>query len=99
MLKNVRTLLVSLALAASSAFAQTPLTKILGAELERNFTVLKMKAEPTPYFMGYEVTESEADLIFASRGSLEAQNHSHNRLLDITIRVGDLKFDNYHNVP
>jgi len=93
----VRTPLFLLALVSSCASAQAPLLKILSDELERNFTVLKQKADPAPYFMGYEVTDNEADVVYASRGSLEAQNHVHNRLLDTTIRVGDPKFDNYHN--
>src|SRR5712691_6394682 len=94
---TVRILFVLLALISSCASAQAPLPKILADELERNFTILKQKADPAPYFMGYEVTDNEADVLYASRGSLEAQNHVHNRLLDVTIRVGDAKFDNYHN--
>ena len=97
--ENVRTLLVLFTLAISCASAQAPLIKILQDELERNFSTLKLKADPAPYFMGYEVTDNEADVLFASRGSLDGQTHVHNRLLDVTIRVGDPKFDNYHNTP
>jgi len=93
----VRTLLIFFALISTCASAQAPLPKILADELERNFSILKQKADPAPYFMGYEVTDNEADVLFASRGSLESQNHVHQRLLDVTIRVGDPKFDNYHN--
>ena len=95
----MRTLLVLFTLAISCASAQAPLIKILQDELERNFSTLKLKADPAPYFMGYEVTDNEADVLFASRGSLDGQTHVHNRLLDVTIRVGDPKFDNYHNTP
>ncbi len=93
----VRTLLVAVLL-SSGAWAQSPLAKILADELDRNFTILKQRGDPAPYFMGYAVTEIEADQLVASQGALESQNHSHQRLLDVTIRAGSPKFDNYHRV-
>jgi TldD protein len=95
----VRIFTLALALVVSCALAQAPasLGQILAEELERNFTVLRQKADPPPYFLGYEVTDSETDVLVASQGSLTAQNHSHQRLLDVTLRVGDKKFDNYRS--
>ena len=87
-----------LALISTCAFAQSPLTKILSTELERNYSVLKQKGDPAPYFMGYEVTDSETDAILASGGAITGQNQRHSRLLDITVRVGTAKFDNYRRV-
>jgi hypothetical protein len=87
-----------LALISTCAFAQSPLTKILSTELERNYSVLKQKGDPAPYFMGYEVTDSETDAILASGGAITGQNQRHSRLLDITVRVGTPKFDNYRRV-
>ena len=81
-----------------SASAQSPLIKTLSDELERNFTILKQKGDPPPYFMGYEVTDTEVDVVAASQGSLDGQNHSRQRLLDVTIRAGSPKFDNYRRV-
>jgi TldD protein len=78
--------------------AQSPLVKILSDELERNFTALKQKADPAPYFLGYEVTDQEEDVILASRGSIDGQNHHRDRILDITVRAGNPKFDNYRRV-
>jgi len=66
--------------------------------LDRNFKLLKQKGDPPPYFMGYSVTDRETDVIVAGAGSVDAQNHSHSRLLDITVRVGTPKFDNYRRV-
>ncbi len=80
------------------AHAQSPLVKILSDELERNFTALKQKADPAPYFLGYEVTDQEEDVILASRGSIDGQNHREDRVLDTTVRVGSPKFDNYRRV-
>ena len=85
-------------LLSSGAWAQSPLVKILADELDRNFSVLKQKGDPAPYFMGYAVTDIEADQLVASQGSLQSQNHSHQRLLDVTVRAGSPKFDNYHRV-
>ena len=72
------------------------LLQILGQELERNFTVLKQKADPAPYFLSYEVTETESDIISAASGTLSSVTHSTHRQLDVTLRVGTPKLDNYH---
>ena len=90
--------LVIFSLVTACAYAQSPLVKILSDELERNFTALKQKADPAPYFLGYEVTDQEQDVIIASRGSIDGQNHNRDRILDTTIRAGTPKFDNYHRV-
>ncbi len=93
----MRTLVV-FSIVSACAYAQSPLVNILSAELERNFTALKQKADPAPYFLGYEVTDQEEDVILASRGSIDGENHNHDRILDITIRAGSPHFDNYHRV-
>lgn len=90
--------LLVLVLVCGSAWAQAPLTRILAAELDRNFAILKQKGDPPPYFIGYEVVDDEANVISASRGSLDEENHSHRRYLDVTVRVGDPAFDNYRRV-
>jgi hypothetical protein len=72
--------------------------KVLSEELDRNFTILKQKGDPPPYFMAYSVNDDEADVIVAGRGSLDVQNHGRRRLLDVTIRVGSPQFDNYRQV-
>jgi TldD protein len=73
-----------------------PLLQILSEELNRNFTVLKDKADPAPYFLSYEVTETETDVIAGSSGTLTGGTHSRRRQLDVTLRVGTPKLDNYH---
>ncbi|MGA3186821.1 MAG: metallopeptidase TldD-related protein [Bryobacteraceae bacterium] len=90
--------LVLFSIFGACAYAQSPLVKILSDELERNFTALKQKADPAPYFLGYEVTDQEEDVILASRGSIDGQNHNHDRILDITIRAGSPQFDNYRRI-
>jgi predicted Zn-dependent protease len=91
----VRTLILAITLVSSCAYAQSPLIKVLSEELDRNFTYLKQNGQPPPYFMGYEVAENDQDVIVASEGSIDQQNHAHSRYLDVTIRVGSPAFDNY----
>jgi predicted Zn-dependent protease len=98
MLRVVRSLIALFALFSCCACAQSPLVKILSDELERNFTILKQKGDPAPYFMSYEVTSTDSYVLVASRGSLEAQQHNRSRYLDVTIRDGSPQFDNYHLV-
>ena len=87
-----------LALACTSLPAQSPLIKILSDELDRNFSALKQKGDPPPYFIGYSVVDQEADVIAASGGALDSENHIHQRVLDVTVRTGTPQLDNYHRV-
>ena len=91
-------ILLVLALGATCVSAQSPLIDILTGELNRNFAALKDKGNPAPYFMGYSVTESESNILTASDGAISGQNQVRARLLDITVRVGSPKFDNYRRV-
>jgi TldD protein len=74
------------------------LIEILSGELERNFAALKAKADPPPYFIAYSVTEQESESVSASLGSLNSRNHSHKRVLDVSVRVGTPQLDNYRRV-
>ena len=91
--------LVAFALFLSlSAAAPPSLLDILNAELERNFTSLKQKADPAPYYMSYTVTEDESQLLSASLGAIAGETDHHLRYLDTTVRIGTPKLDNYHVV-
>lgn len=68
----------------------------LSDELHRNFDGLKSKADPAPYFLSYEVTEIESHSVGATLGSITSSSNSKNRYLDICLRVGSPKLDNYH---
>ena len=80
-----------------AAFAAN-LTGILQDELQRNFVTLRQKAKPAPYYIAYEVTEDERDSIVASNGAIHAHGHSRTRILDVSVRVGSPKFDDYHAI-
>jgi len=70
----------------------------MSQELNRNFTVLKDKAYPPPYFMSYEVTEVDSHAVSGSLGTLDNAAGNKTRQLDVSIRVGSPKLDNYHRV-
>lgn len=70
----------------------------LSEELQRNFIGLKQKADPPPYFLSYEVTEQEFHVAGATLGALNASGDSRSRYLDVSVRVGSPKLDNYHRV-
>ena len=86
-------------LAATNAAAQTPvLLDAMSQELNRNFTALKEKADPKPYFLSYEITEQEFRAVTGVLGTVDSSNGGKNRALDVSIRVGSPKLDNYHRV-
>lgn len=100
-LRTVRNSLVLLAVAAGlAAAAPTPkLVEILAAELDRNFEGLKEKGDPKPYFAAYAITENEVTQMDAVSGLLGSKSTRHSRNLDVTLRLGSPKLDNYHRQP
>lgn len=82
----------------SIASSQSPVLKVLGEELDRNSRILKDKADPKPYFISYEITEIEYHTVSASLGALTVKNSGRTRHLDVSLRTGSAKLDNYHRV-
>ncbi len=83
----------------SAAAAQSPaLLDIMSRELNRNFSALKEKGDPPPYFVSYEITEEEHRSVSASLGAIDFSGGSKSRVLDVSVRVGSPKLDNYHHV-
>jgi predicted Zn-dependent protease len=80
------------------SFAESKLVGILSQELDRNFHILKEKADPPPYFLSYEVTEEESHHLAATFGALTGDSGGISRHLDVSLRVGEPKLDNYHRV-
>jgi predicted Zn-dependent protease len=69
---------------------------IVTGELNREFSALKAKGDPPPYYMAYEVTDEETSTESATLGALLSDSQSKVRGFDTTIRVGAPAFDNYH---
>ena len=92
-------ILLALVFALPLAAASAPsLLDILSDELQRNFTILKEKADPPPYYMDYTVTEEESQSLAATLGTIESRSQEHLRYLDVTLRVGAPQLDNYHSL-
>ena len=70
----------------------------MGEELNRNFSTLKAKADPPPYFLSYEVTEEDYHGVAATLGAINSTGNGKSRRLDVCVRVGSPKLDNYHRV-
>src|SRR5260370_18397007 len=85
---------------AVAAFAQsTVLLNTMVDELNRNFNVLKQKADPPPYFMSYEVHEQEYHVVSASLGPVSTSTSGKARNLDVSLRVAMPNLDTYHPLP
>lgn len=85
-------------IAAIPAFAQSPvLLQALAEELDRNFAVLK-KADPAAYFLSYAVSEQDVHVVSANLGALTVASHNTTRSLDVSVRVGSRKLDNYRRI-
>ncbi len=98
---RVAALLSATTFGCLAAFAHVPTTSqplaaILKDELNREFEILKQKADPRPYYMAYEVIDEQTNSVSATLGSLIEDAHDHRRGFDTTIRVGSPQFDNYH---
>lgn len=88
-----------LLLVAGLASAQpSVLLDAMASELDRNFKVLKGKPDTPAYYLSYQVTEQDYSVISASLGALTANNQGRSRTLDVSVRVGSPKLDNYHRV-
>jgi hypothetical protein len=74
----------------------TDLLGIVTGELNREFSALKAKGDPPPYYMAYEVTDEETSTQSATLGALLSDSQTKVRGFDTTIRVGAPAFDNYH---
>ncbi|HYP13047.1 MAG TPA: metallopeptidase TldD-related protein, partial [Bryobacteraceae bacterium] len=92
-----RFVFVAIVLAPFCLAEDAALIDILKSELDRNFSVLKQKADPAPYYLSYSVIEQQAEVLSGTLGALQGRNRNASRLLDVSIRVGSPKLDNYHS--
>jgi len=110
LLSNIVKVLKTAGLLALSAIAFSPaanpaqpddshlVLNTMAQELQRNFDALKKKADPPPYFLSYEVTDQDSHNISATLGVLNDTESNRTRYLDVTLRVGDPKLDNFRRV-
>jgi len=65
------------------------------AELSREMGILGKEPSP-PYFLSYQITDTQFEGANASFGALLWSGGNHNRQLGIDLRVGSYDFDNTH---
>src|SRR5215471_1920588 len=87
----------------TAAFAQkpaapSPISIALQDEVKRAMDTYKVKGNPGPYFIGYEVNDIQNVEVEASLGATRNSNSQHSRYLDIDVRVGDYQYDNTHQI-
>jgi len=97
--RGLRVTALALAVLALCGAQSQDLLSVLSNELARNFSALKERGDPPPYFMAYEVTEEQGCTVAATLGALQVSRCQQNRVLDVTVRVGSLQLDNYHRMP
>jgi len=89
---------VFLCLTAAAWAQSSVLLDAMSEELQRNFAGLKAKGDPAPYFLSYEVTEEDFHSVSATLGALTGRDQVKSRHLDVCVRVGSPKLDNYHRL-
>jgi len=55
-----------------------------------------LEKQVPPYFLSYSVSDAEGISIRAQYGALVDSGNSHQRVVDVQVRVGDRKLDNTH---
>jgi predicted Zn-dependent protease len=73
----------------------SPVLQAMESELSRTLATLKDQPTP-PYFLSYEITETNSVNASGTFGALTSSLESRRRLLDIDLRVGDYSLDNTH---
>ncbi len=97
-MKTVRLAALFAISAAAFGAGDGILLDTMNQELQRNYQALKQKGEPAPYYMAYEVYDIDSHEVSAALGVLNSTGNEHGRYLDVTVRVGDQKLDNYRRV-
>jgi predicted Zn-dependent protease len=88
----------------ASATPLPPLLDTMATELTRAMSSLSKpgtdksasEKQPPPYFLSYSVADATAVSIQAQYGALVGTQDSHQRVVDVQVRVGDPKLDNTH---
>jgi len=77
----------------TSTAQESPTLAAMADELARSMSSLRMKDQPEPYYIEYEVEERIATRITARLGALVEDLSGRSRTLRVGVRVGDYDFD------
>jgi len=72
---------------------ETAVLTAMADELERSMTSLRMKDQPAPYFIEYEIEDRASTRVTATLGALVEDLAGRGRTLRVAVRVGDYAFD------
>jgi predicted Zn-dependent protease len=65
-------------------------------ELHRGHSELAQQ-DPAPYFASYNVTDGESMVILSAQGAILNSTRTHNRVADVSMRIGEPSLDNTHD--
>lgn len=89
--------LTLIAVPAVVAAAPSAVLSVMKDELQRSFEELKKQPIP-PYFMSYEIIETDSFGLMSSFGVIRNKSESRWRMAQVSVRVGDYKLDNTHPI-
>lgn len=70
-----------------------PVLAAMLSELDRSMTQLQLSGFAKPFFVQYRISEVDDFATKADFGSSEGPTHAHQRIVRVTVRVGDYKTD------
>ncbi len=70
-----------------------PVLKAMLTELDRSMSQLQLQGFAKPFFIQYRIEEVNDFQTSAEFGSSEGSDHAHQRVMRVTVRVGDYKTD------
>jgi predicted Zn-dependent protease len=72
---------------------ESPIIAAMRDELKRSMEQLRLKDEPAPYYIDYEIDDIATTRVIARLGSLLDDTSTRGRTLYVDVRVGDYTFD------
>src|SRR5258708_25617301 len=72
---------------------ESPLLSAMRDEMARSVADLRMKGEPAPYYIEYEIDDVVSMRAIARLGGIVDDVTDHTRTLRVQVRVGDYAFD------
>lgn len=72
---------------------ESPLLSAMQDEMRRSMAELRMKGEPSPYYIEYEVDDLASFRAVARLGGIVDDLADHSRTLQVGVRVGEYRFD------
>jgi len=72
---------------------ESPILAAMQDELKRSMADLRLKDEPPPYYIAYQIDDASATRVSAQLGAIVTDTSGRSRTLRVEVRVGDYAFD------